>query len=284
MFGYIIINKPELKVREFEVYQSYYCGLCRELRRKYGIRGQMTLTYDMTFLLMVLTGLYEPKERKGTCRCLVHPAGKHPIVRNELTEYAADMNLLMAYYKCQDDWADEKKISKILLASLLKNKSRKAAAFYQKKVNTMAGLLQRLYQEEKAGTAGLDTMAGYFGEIMAELFAYQEDVWTEHLRKMGFYLGKFIYLMDAYDDMEEDLEKGNYNPLKPLGGQPDFEEQCRQMLTMMMVECCREFELLPIIKNVEILRNIVYSGVWGQFEKVSARRREKQEKKSHGPI
>lgn len=284
MFGYVVINKPELKIREFEVYQSYYCGLCRMLRKKYGIRGQVTLTYDMTFLLMVLTGLYEPKERKGTCRCVIHPGGRHPIRQNEITEYAADMNLLMAYYKCQDDWSDEKKISKAMLAGLLRKNSKKAAGDYHAKVKKMAGLLQELYRKETEGVTDLDQMAGYFGEIMAELFAYKEDVWTGHLRRMGFYLGKFIYLMDAYEDVEEDIKNSSYNPLKAHYQEPDFQEKSRQMLKMMMAECCREFELLPIINNVEILRNILYSGVWCRFEKVSAKRKEEQEKKDAGSL
>ena len=281
VFGYVVVNKSELKFREFEVYQSYYCGLCRELKRKYGVRGQVTLTYDMTFLLMVLSGLYEPREQKGTCRCVVHPGGKHPVRRNEITEYAADMNLLMAYYKCQDDWSDEKKVGRALLSVLLRKKSRRAAAIYRGKVNRMAGLLQKLYQKEKDGIVNLDEMAGCFGEIMAELFDYRQDVWSPHLRKIGFYLGKFIYLMDAYDDVEEDTRNGSYNPLKEFWGKPDFEEKGRQMLTMMMAECCREFEILPVIRNAEIIRNILYSGVWGRFEAISARRRNEQDGGKH---
>lgn len=281
VFGYVMINKPELKVREFEVYQSYYCGLCRELKRKYGLRGQITLTYDLTFLLLLLSSLYEPKEQKGTCRCVAHPGGRHPVRRNAITEYAADMNLLMAYYKCRDDWADERRPEKALLSALLRGKSRRAAAGYEKKVRRMTGLLQKLYRKEKEGAAGLDEMAGCFGGIMAELFAYRRDVWNPHLRRMGFYLGKFIYLMDAYDDVEQDLESGSYNPLKPYWGQPDFEEKSRQMLTMMMAECCREFEMLPIVENAGLIRNILYSGVWARFEKISARRRNGQDGGKH---
>lgn len=273
MFGYIVVNKPELKIREFEQYQSYYCGLCRVLKQKYGLRGQMTLTYDMTFLLMVLSGLYEPEEELKTCRCVIHPVNRHSVCINEITEYAADMNLLMAYYKCRDDWNDDKNWKKAVFSRILQKGSRKISAAYEEKVQNILEFLNALYQKEKEGITQLDEMAGCFGQIMAELFDYREDVWSTHLRSMGFYLGKFIYLMDAYDDVEEDREKGSYNPLKDWFGEPDFEEHCRRVLTMMMVECCREFELLPIIKNGEILRNILYSGVWGGFDKTAARRR-----------
>ena len=72
MFGYIIVNKAEMKFREFDVYHSFYCGICRELKRKYGVCGQISLSYDMTFLAILLTGLYEPQTRAGKCKCISH--------------------------------------------------------------------------------------------------------------------------------------------------------------------------------------------------------------------
>ena len=110
MYGYVIVNKPELKFKEYDRYRSYYCGLCDILREQYGIRGQVSLSYDMTFLVILLTGLYEPQTAYLEERCIIHPVAKHPVRKNEVTSYVADMNVLMAYYKCVDDWKDEKKI------------------------------------------------------------------------------------------------------------------------------------------------------------------------------
>ena len=109
---------------------------------------------------------------------------------------------------------------------------------------------------------------------MAELFAYKIDEWEASLRKIGFYLGKFIYLMDAYEDIEKDLKEKNYNPFLNRYEEEDFQENCRMILTMMMAECSKEFEKLPIIQHVEILRNIIYSGVWCRFETVSKNRKD----------
>ena len=95
MFGYVIVNKQELKFRDFDLYQSYYCGFCRELKERYGVKGQVTVTYDMTFLILLLTGLYEAKDRVSECKCIAHPFDKHPTRRNSFTEYAADMNILL---------------------------------------------------------------------------------------------------------------------------------------------------------------------------------------------
>ena len=96
MYGYVIVNKPELKFKEYDRYRSYYCGLCDILREQYGIRGQVSLSYDMTFLVILLTGLYEPQTAYLEERCIVHPVAKHPVRKNEVTSYVADMNVLMA--------------------------------------------------------------------------------------------------------------------------------------------------------------------------------------------
>lgn len=107
MFGYICINQPELKVKDYEAYRGYYCGLCHELKKRYGRIGQMLLSYDMTFLVILLTGLYEPEESREYHRCIPHPVRKHMQIQNEITGYAADMNVLLSYRKALDDWKDE---------------------------------------------------------------------------------------------------------------------------------------------------------------------------------
>lgn len=125
MYGYVIVNKPELKFKEYDRYRSYYCGLCDILREQYGIRGQVSLSYDMTFLVILLTGLYEPQTAYLEERCIVHPVAKHPVRKNEVTSYVADMNVLMAYYKCVDDWKDEKKVTRLTYSRLLKGQVKK---------------------------------------------------------------------------------------------------------------------------------------------------------------
>lgn len=280
MFGYIVLNKPEIKFKDFEEYRSFYCGLCRELREKYGPAGQLSLTYDMTFLILLLDGLYEPGIRKGTTRCIVHPVNKQTVRKSIITEYAADMNLLLTYYKCMDDWNDERKVVRLCYAKLLEGKNEKTAAAYKKKADTILSLLNQLSRWERAGEKDIDKMAGCFGKILEEVFAYKEDVWEKSLRRMGFYLGKFVYLLDAYEDVEEDVKNGNYNPFSEDYIIEGFEERTRQLLIMMLAEACREFEKLPIIRHADILRNILYSGVWCKFETVSKKRREVQEKEN----
>lgn len=276
MFGYIIVNKAEMKFKEFDIYHSYYCGICRDLKRKYGVCGQLSLSYDMTFLAILLTGLYEPQTRHESCKCLVHPFESHETRNNVFTEYAADMNMLFACYKCRDDWEDERKFWKLAYGRLLEGKSEKLKRSYAEKVRTISLLMQEFSDAEQSQGTDIDTLAGLFGRVMAEIMVVREDEWADNLRRLGFFLGKFIYLCDAYEDVEADIRKGTPNPLKPRYECSDFEEECKTILTMMISECCREFEKLPILENVEILRNILYSGVWGRYEIVHEKRRQNQ--------
>jgi phytoene/squalene synthetase len=134
-----------------------------------------------------------------------------------------------------------------------------------------------IHEYEKSESRNIDEVAGVFGEIMAEIFAYRQDEWEETLRRMGFFFGKFIYLMDAYEDIENDMEKGTYNPLKDIYQKDDFEELAGQVLLMMMAECSKAFERLPIVENAQILRNILYSGVWSKYDLVKQKRKEQKE-------
>lgn len=280
MFGYITVNKPEMKFKEFDVYHSFYCGLCKVLKEKYKKAGQLTLTYDSTFLAILLTGLYEPETELGEVRCTTHPLEKHATRINVFTEYAADLNILLSYYQCLDDWKDEKKYSKAAMSGALKKAKEKAEAAYPKKAKVIAERLEAISLCEAENDPNIDRAAGYFGEIVAEMFAYREDEWAPTLRHMGFFLGKFIYLMDAYEDLEKDQKSGNYNPFLAWFGEPDREERYLAVLNMMMADCCRAFERLPILEHAEVLRNILYSGVWLKFEIIKEKRRQGEETKA----
>ncbi len=276
MFGYVTINKAEMKFKEFDIYHSYYCGLCTVLKEQYGKRGQITLSYDMTFVLMLLSSLYEPETEQTYVKCIAHPLEKHPVRRNEITQYVADMNILLSFYKCEDDWKDEHKVSRLCYAKLLRKAFRNIKKKYPHKTEKIAGLLRELSRREQENTRDIDKMAGLFGEIMAEIFLYKEDEWHDNLYNLGYYLGKFIYLIDAYEDIEKDIKKKNYNPLRHLYERAEFEDETETILTMMMAECSRNFEQLPIVENVEILRNILYSGVWCRYGVIKVKRNEGQ--------
>lgn len=278
MFGYIAINKAEMKFKDYDIYHSYYCGLCKRLKECYGRRGQMTLSYDMTFLIVLLTGLYEPETDLEFVNCIAHPFEKHAARTNVYSDYAASMNLILTYYKCLDDWNDEHKKKSYAIMQALKPKLKEINEQYHEKVSLVSANLQKLSVLEKENEQNIDVMAGLFGEIMAELFAYKHDEWESSLRKIGFFLGKFVYLMDAYEDVEKDIKTGNYNPfIQMFQNDPSFADNIRSLLTLMMAECSREFEKLPILLHTDILRNILYSGVWQKYVLVTEKRNNQKE-------
>lgn len=273
MFGYVTVNKPELKIREYERYHSFYCGLCHTLKKRYGQLGQLTLTYDMTFLVIVLSSLYEPETAYEMKRCIVHPARKHGVRTSCVTDYAADMNIALFFHKCLDDWNDDKSIRGITVMHLLHRHYRNIQQNYPQKCRQIEYYLQELSRCEAADEQNLDKTAGAFGKLMGTLFDYRQDIWTPYLKRFGFYLGKFIYIMDAVLDFEEDKKKGHYNPLRGLSqslSQKEFEKKCREILELMIAAACREFEKLPLEQDIELLRNILYAGVWIRYEQRNA--------------
>lgn len=272
MFGYVNINKPELKVKDFYKYKAYYCGLCRTLRNRHGQLGQLTLSYDMTFLIILLTSLYESETARKQNRCVVHPVKKHDMLTNEITEYVADMNIALSYHHFLDDWKDEKSVAGLAGAKAFQRAYKKISERYPRQCREISDSLAKLAQCEEEKEMDLDTVSRCFGELMAALFTYKEDMWEDNLRKIGFYLGKYIYILDAYDDIEKDIKNGCYNPLIPLYRKETFEADCQKVLTLMIAECTREFEKLPCLIDADILRNILYDGVWTKFDLINTKR------------
>lgn len=269
MFGYVFVNKPELKIREFEEYRAYYCGLCRSLGRNYGQFARLTLNYDMTFLVMLLTSLYEPEICTECRRCAVHGFAKQNEKTSTVNDYAADMNMLLAYFKCIDDWKDERKISRLLFSKMLKRKLSKRSIPDEKSA-VIRKWLDEICALEKQENADLEELAAAFGNIMAEVFRMKDDMWSENLSKCGFYLGRYIYVLDAYDDIEKDRKKGNFNPLF----QEENMAKVEALLNTSAARCAEYFEKLPVIDNIEIMRNILYAGIWVRFDNIKENRKD----------
>ena len=130
MFGYINVNSKELSDQDKKIYNAYYCGLCQSLKKICGKKGQVLLSYDMTFVSMLLQGLYEPEEKTESIRCVFHPGKKKMVITSKMSDYAADMNLLLAYHNWADDWADDRSIKALLAMKMLKRSYDKVAATY----------------------------------------------------------------------------------------------------------------------------------------------------------
>lgn len=292
MFGYIGINKPELKIKEFERYREYYCGLCHSLGKHHGLLGQISLSYDATFAAVLLSALYEPETYRMQSGCVLHPLGKKKYLANQVIDYVADMNVLLAYYKCQDDWQDDRNLLKLSYGATLKKQAKLIEARYPDKAECIKTALGIIYELEKKDIKDIDKLSNAFGDIMADILDISlkdldardknkyGDMWKGELKTLGFYLGKFIYIMDAFEDVNKDIEKGDFNPFidKYKAGlhndeaMKSFWNYVDQLLMMAATNMAQSYERLPIIHETAILRNIIYSGIWMKFIKLTRER------------
>lgn len=265
MFGYIVADPKTLPEAQRSRYTGCYCGLCRSIGSRCGLVSRCALAYDMAFLTLTLHSLYEPPEREVCRPCPVHPFRKKASWRSAVTDYAADLNVMLALLKAEDDWLDERKPVKKLEAGLLRRSALEAAERNPRQWECMQDCMARLREIERRREANPDAGANAFGELMAALFVWKTDRWEPALRRMGFGLGRFIYLLDAAADRKQDEKRGLYNPVRSMTEQGATDGDIREILLMLMAECTEAWETLPLVKDAELGRSILYSGVWSQL-------------------
>ncbi|MFT5871463.1 MAG: hypothetical protein ACI8WT_000383 [Clostridium sp.] len=261
MFGYVVVNLDKLVVEEKTHYKACYCGLCKTLGTRHGILSRLTITYDMTFLVLFLSALYKTEIEIQTERCIIHPFKAHEYLQNEIMNYAADMNVVLAYYKFLDDWTDDRNILSLLESKLFEKEYNRIAAQYPNQCTATRKCLSELYEIEKSGELNPDIPANCFGKLMGEIFIFREDKYEEKLRTFGASLGKFIYIMDACMDLKSDIKNERYNPLITSSS-----ENFRDILNLLMADCIENYKQLPINQDKELIENILYSGVWTKYE------------------
>ena len=266
MFGYITINKMELKFKEYYSYKGYYCGLCKCLKTKYSNKSRLTLNYDMTFLILLLSSLYEPENKISNERCIVHPSQKQLVIQNDITEYAASLNILLSYYNMIDNWNDDKDYKSLIVSKMLKQEFKKSSKELLRKSNIIKQRLENISKLEKDNVKEIDSVSNEFGHLMEEIFLYKKDHWEQILRKIGFYLGKYIYFFDAYEDMKKDKENNSYNPFNNMDID-NKEEYAKNVLMLNLSMLSDEIEKLPLVQDKGIIDNIIYSGILNKLDK-----------------
>lgn len=277
MFGYVIARKDTLSEEQLARYRGCYCGLCHALKERYGGLHRLALNYDMTFLILVLSSLYEPEERQDSKRCAVHPAKPQAFWQNRFSAYAADLTVALTYHKLRDDWLDEGDRLKKGLMDRLRGGYDKVKQQLPRQCALIEQELDALLALEKAGEAVPDKCAAAFGRLMAGLFVEQEDHWSPVLWDMGFFLGQFIYLQDAAVDLRKDAKKGRYNPLLLLhGGRERPLAEFEPMLLMVAGQCAVAFDRLPLVQDAPLLRNILYEGIWTRYHETRSRQEQKE--------
>lgn len=273
MFGFVTANLKELLRPQQERYGAVYCGICRQIRERSSNAARLGLSYDMAFLALLLMSLYEPEEISGDRACHLHPFRKRPWLDNEYIRYAADMNVVLAYFKALDDQADEPSLRCRVQTTLFGKNNDKIEARFPRQCKAIRDCIAQISHLEAENCPNPDLPANAFGTLMGELLVYHEDLWAPTLRKMGMALGRFIYLGDAIVDYRHDRKKHKYNPYLAMGKEEDpqgFEEH----LILAMGNCTHEFEKLPLVQDKPILDNILYSGVWCNFRRKNSERRD----------
>ena len=267
MFGYIIPDQQAMTPEARDRYRTAYCGLCRRAAALHGMAGRMTLSYDLTFLNLLLSSLYEGETPAvaETGRCPVHPIRPIHWRYSGPTDYCADIGLALHYYSAKDKWQDDRSPAGLAYMKLLDQHRRQAEARWPRACQAITDGLDQLARYEAEGCEDLDLVSGSFGGLMAELFDYKQDRWSPELRTIGYSIGKYIYLLDAWDDLDRDKRKGAYNPLRRISAEPDYQDQMREIFELLLAQAAGAFRRLPCVEDVDLLENILYSGIWLKY-------------------
>ncbi len=264
MFGYLVADRANLTDAQFGEYRAAYCGICSVLRKNGLVSGTLSLSYDLVFLWMLLTSMYEPDEDNGTERCPVHPFSGTAIRTNMFSGYVAAMGTILSYHKALDDWKDERNPAAFAASSALKKAFLRAEDQYPRQSGAVRDSLRTISEMEESWSEDIDALCNTFGSLMGEMFVYDErDYWSGHLREFGEAVGRYIYLLDAVLDLKDDIRHGRFNALR-IPDRDSFEWQ-KNALDLFLGDVSELYAFLPVIRYRDVLDSIIYSGMTQRF-------------------
>ncbi len=276
MFGYIKADKPEMKIKEFEIYKAVYCSLCKELGKSYGLLARFTLSYDFTFLALLNMSL-----NSGRCdfehkRCTFNPLKKCNYCKeNNDLKMPSAAAMIMLYYKLLDNVEDEKGIKKFgfyLALPIFKGAYKKAKRDYPQLNEIISCYINEQSKLEVGNCSYIDQIADPTAKALSKIFMLcsEDDREKRILERMGYCIGRYIYILDAACDLEDDIKKGAYNVLK-FDYNGDKERYIKKKVVPQLYFCVNEaakaFELLECKKFKSILGNIIFLGLEDTFKK-----------------
>ena len=283
MFGYIKPNLPELRVREKERYEAWYCGLCRRLGKRCGQAARLLLSYDCAFLAMLVSAAAggAPPCEKHTCP--VRPlAGKKLTVREcAALDYAADVCVILGKYKLDDDVRDGRPLRRAASLPLLHafRKARRNRPELYKAVGERIAELVRIEEEKEKS---VDLAANCCGEMMRAVFAEapfgDAEGGKEILSEIGYWVGRFVYLIDAWDDREKDAKHGLYNPFNLCG---TSQEDAEYEIDLSINSAISAYNLIGSGRSVDlaVAENVFFEGFFAAWDELL--RKKAAEKAKH---
>ncbi|MBQ3048478.1 MAG: hypothetical protein IJC94_00835 [Oscillospiraceae bacterium] len=265
MFGYVRPLKPELKVKEFETYNAIYCGLCHKLGSAFGVAARFTLSYDFVFLAMLHMATQENCPSFKKCACFANPLKKKMCcTSDEALLFSADAAAIAMYFKVKDNIADGRWWERQLWWMMMPfaASSRKKAAKRQPTVDEAFAEMMLKQREAEENGAGLDEAAEPTAAAMAKVFlllSNGKEAQSRVLERLGYLVGRYVYLCDACDDLEEDIKKGSFNPL--INSNAADKNSTEGALYLTIAEIQAAYALLEVNRYGEILENIVELGL-----------------------
>lgn len=280
MFGYVLPYKPELKIKDYEIFKSYYCGLCRSIKEHFGNIPRLSLNYDMTFVALLLDGMNDTPGDFYLDTCMIHPLKKRMIIKdNKALTYSAYLNVALTYYKLCDDALDEKTIKDHIYRYIFKGYKENFSKKYKELDHTLKKRLNdlTLYERELTLTS-LDEISEPFSlltaEVISAFYKMGETPEGKILYNLGYNLGKWIYLMDALDDLKEDMQKNKFNPISAIFNKDSipFEEfyiTIKDRIEFSILTCANEvftnYKSLKLFKNNDIIDNTLRLGLMDRY-------------------
>lgn len=291
MFGYVMPYKLELKIKDYELFKAYYCGLCVAIKKNYSNLCRFSLNYDMTFLGLLLDSLSSDKAQYETSHCIAHPVKKRPkVISNKALDYAAFCNVALVYYKLMDDYHDDNNLSKKILASYLKSYIKSSPENLNDVMKNIEKNISDLScYEGKKDNFSIDEIAHCFADLTGFIisFYYRNESFYNDLYTLGYNLGRWIYIIDAYDDLKEDMEKNKFNAINKTFNCSDLsydelikssQERIEFNLIMSANATVEALNRLPLIKNHDLLHNILQLGLMNKIELIKLRSEKDNEK------
>lgn len=286
MFGYVKVYKPELKMKEFEMYRGVYCSLCKQLGKSYGILSRLVLNYDMTFLALLLQASQSAESKYQTSHCSFCFAKKCACcaLPDDALEYAAAMTMVMTYHKILDNIHDGlffKKILSMLALPYFKIKYKKASGLYPEITIQTKEQMETQLAIESNKTDSIDIAADASAKALGKIIAFKfPPEQKEQAYRFGYCLGRFVYLCDALDDLEKDFKNKSYNVFL-IKNNTDFNlirKTSYAILDITADEMAKAFETLALNRYKSILDNIIYYGLDCTINRVLKMEEENNEK------
>lgn len=269
MFGYVTVYKDLISEADYDVFRSYYCGLCRDMGKRCSQASRFGLSYDITFLALVLSSVCGTDGEKKCGRCMAHPFRKNNYIYNDFAVgYAADAAVMLDYLKLLDDWHDEKSVKALFGMLILKRAVKKASSRHEELYEGIRCQLNRLSRLEEKNSENIDETADCFAKILELLFTpvfIDDENERRILGWMGYNIGRWIYIIDAVNDMKKDYESKSYNPFNIGFEGGNYDEYAKDVknrqelaLTFTLDNAASAFELLNVRRNETLLRSIIY--------------------------